>query len=156
MLEDLEATMGESQLLAKNSNELFSLARSASVLTTSGASIRLQRLLFASDFLLGQCRGQSVAVCFSAIDELQLSTVGNFASQVTRLTLAGWLRSLPERLLVSITLINSKRLPAAIICSSDKRFVCLNSNNPATMATLVPLESILSIEIHAVDNNLRL
>lgn len=155
MFEDLEATVGFQDRQASTVQGLITLARSASV-RMNYQVFRLQRLVFAADFLLGQHKERTVAVRYSAIQEIQLQTWGQTGSRVSKIKLSAWVKSLPQGLRISVVIAGGERHAASTVTTSDDRFLCLQSQAPGTLAIAVPYSTIQCIEVDAVDNTMGL
>lgn len=155
MLEDLEASVGFQGDQALTVPHLLGLAKSASV-TIDGRVLRLQRMVFASDFLLGQHQGRTVAVSYLAIRGLQLFAAGKYPSQVSKATLRAWIKTLPQGLPVSVVTVGAGIQEKSAISASNSKFLCLSPNLPGLIASAVPFSAVQYIEFDAVDNNLGL
>lgn len=155
MLEDLEASVGFQGDQALTVPHLLGLAKSASV-TIDGRVLRLQRMVFASDFLLGQHQGRTVAVSYLAIRGLQLFAAGKYPSQVSKATLRAWIKTLPQGLSVSVVTVDAVSQEKSAISASNSKFLCLTPNLPGPIASAVPFSAVQYIEFDAVDNNIGL
>lgn len=153
MLEDLEASVGFQAQKDGTMLSLLRLTKSASVSIESRV-LRLQRLVFAHDFLLGQHQGRVLAVNFLAIRNLELFAGGQASSQVSKTKMSAWIKSLPRGLQVSVVLVGAERQAKATIMACDSKFLCLSSNQPGLLATAVPFSAVQWIEFDPVDNNI--
>ena len=151
MLEDLEASAGFQEHQDVTVTSLFKLARSAAVRIESRV-MRLQRLVFASDFLLGQHQSRTLALSYLAIQDMQLQTMGKNPSQVSKIKLSAWVKTLPIGLRVSVVTAGAERHATSTITACDGKFLCLAPNLPGMLATAVPLSAIQCIEVDVVDN----
>jgi hypothetical protein len=67
-----------------------------------------------------------------------------------------WVSNLPARLLVSLTLVNGKKLVRASILACDKTFIVMRPADSELESGAVPLAAVLCIEIDVVDNKIHL
>jgi hypothetical protein len=151
MLEDLEATGFGDTGAALTSGALLAQARSAA-LSTGMREVRVDRLLFATDFLLCQHQGRTMAFTFRAIEKIQLSSVGEFQGEIRKLSFSKWLESLPQQIVLSLTLADKTRMPPATLLGGSKSLVFVESNEPGFFASAIPISSILTAELATVDN----
>jgi hypothetical protein len=113
-------------------------------------------LVFATDFLLGQCDSRTFAVNLRNLGAVRLHAAGQVASHQSKTRLHGWLRQLPAGLHFSVVLANGERLSKVIILSCDKTFIVLRQSDAELEPSAVPLSAIVCLEFNAVDNKLGL
>jgi hypothetical protein len=153
MFEDLEASVNFGGIPVSNPKDAFRQAASVTV-TLGNRVMRLQRLVFARDFLLGQHHSLTFAVNFRTMGAVRLHAAGQVSSKQSKALLHGWLRELPAGLQFSVVLANGERISKVLILSCDKTFIVLRPSDSELEPRAVPLSAIVCFEFNAVDNKL--
>jgi hypothetical protein len=151
MFEDLEASMPNSGHREVSPSDVLGECSSVSV-SIGKRVFRLQRPVFASDFLLGQHESRTFAVNYRRMGEARLHAAGQTASKNSKIKLHQWVNNLPPRLVVSLTLLSGERLVRATILACDKTFIVVRPADSELESGAVPLAAVLCLEIDAVDN----
>ena len=151
LIEDLEASVHPESFQVGAPREAFEQCASASI-TLGNRVVRLQRLVFASDFLLGQCESRTFAINYDCLGELRLHAGGQVASKNSKTKLHQWVRELPSGLRFSLTLANGHRICGANVLSCDKTLIILRQAEGEFDSSAVPLSAVSYLEFNAVDN----
>jgi hypothetical protein len=153
MFEDLEASVNAGGIEVSDPKDAFRQAASVTV-TLGNRVMRLQRLVFARDFLLGQHHSLTFVVNFRTMGAVRLHAAGQVSSKQSKALLHGWLRELPAGLQFSVVLANGERISKVLILSCDKTFIVLRPSDSELEPRAVPLSAIVCFEFNAVDNKL--
>jgi len=153
MFEDLEASMPNSAHREVSPRDVLGECSSVSV-SLGNRVVRLQRPVFASDFLLGQNESRTFAVNYRCMGEARLHATGQTASKNSTIKLHQWVTNLPQRLLATLTLVNGEKLVRATILACDKTFIVIRPADPVLEACAVPLAALVCLEIDVVDNKI--
>ena len=151
MLEDLEASVWVSPTEPGTIAEWISATRSASV-KLGDRTVRLQRLVFCSDFLLGQHQSRTFALSYKALKQAQLFAGGQTPAQVSSLKFGEWIKHLPLGLCASVHVAGLEPPAKAAVRACDGKLLCLATNNPGSLGIVVAIAAIELLEFDVVDN----
>jgi len=153
MFEDLEASMPNSAHREVSPRDVLGECSSVSV-SLGNRVVRLQRPVFASDFLLGQYESRTFAVNYRCMGEARIHAAGQTVSKNSKIKFHQWVTNLPQRLLATLTLVNGEKLVRATILACDKTFIVIRPADPVLEACAVPLAALVCLEIDVVDNKI--